>query len=599
MYEHLHMARGRARKAAAGLALAVLALSTLGCGPRAQPQAGPTPDAAAQRFADASRRYLAEYAAAHPVTATEWGLHAHDHALADLDATAMDARAAQIRALLTEIESIDATTLRGPARHDHRLLDHALRAELLELEEIRSWQRNPMLYNDEIASGLASLVDREFAPVGERMQALIARMDAIPRVIAAARANLRDVPRVFAETAVRLTQGTLSFLRTHLPAALAAQGVAAVEPALVQRFQAAHSRAVAEIEGFAAWLEREVLPTANGDFRLGRDLFQRKLRYEEHVDLTPEELRDRNENAIREYHAWIAREAARIDPDQPPAAVMEAIAADYPAPDALLDTSRQYMTQARQHVIDRALLTLPSDALPIVRPTPAYARTGFASMSVPGPFETRATQAYYNITLVDPSWDAARTHQHLTYFNHPGLLGISVHEAFPGHFVQLLYRPSLPSELRKVLLSGTLVEGWAHYTEQMMVDEGLGQGAPAVRLAQLRRALQRHARWYAGLALHVFDVPIPEAAARFQEIAYFAAFPALRETERGAYNPTYLYYALGRMQILALREEYRAQHAARGERFSLQEFHDRFLRLGLPPSLAREEMLSDGRDAVR
>jgi uncharacterized protein (DUF885 family) len=591
-----HAPSGRPR--AARILLLAPALLLLGCGPAAPSRTpagtpGAVDDPAAQRLAAASQRYIAEFAAAYPVTATGWGIHDHDHALGALDAAAIAARAEQVRGLLTEVEAM-AGALRGPARHDHRLLDHALRAELLELEEVRSWQRNPMLYNDEIASGMATLIDREFAPLAERMRSMTARMDAIPAVVAAARANLRDVPELFAETAIRLAQGTASFLRDDVPAALAAQGVAAVEasdPGLVRDFERAHARAVAEVEGFATWLERELLPGARGDFRLGRELFRRKLLYEEHVDLTPEALRDMNEAAIREYHAWVAREAARIDPGKPPAEVMAALASDYPQPDALLDTARQYMTQARQYVIDHHLLTLPSDEVPIVRPTPAYARTGFASMSPPGPFEDRATTAYYNITLVDPAWDAARTHQHLTYFNRPGLLGITVHEAFPGHFVQLLYRSQIPGELRKVIQSGTLVEGWAHYTEQMMVDEGLGQGAPEVRLAQLRRALQRHARWYAGLAVHVFDVPIEEAAARFQEIAYFAAYPALVETERASFNPTYLYYALGRMQILALREEYRARREASGQPFSLQEFHDRFLRLGLPPALAREAML--------
>jgi uncharacterized protein (DUF885 family) len=591
-----HAPSGRPR--AARILLLAPALLLLGCGqaaPSRTPAASPgaVDDPAAQRLAAASRRYIAEFAAAYPVTATGWGIHDHDHALGALDAAAIAARAEQVRGLLAEVEAM-AGALRGPARHDHRLLDHALRAELLELEEVRSWQRNPMLYNDEIASGMATLIDREFAPLAERMRSMTARMDAIPAVVAAARANLRDVPELFAETAIRLAQGTASFLRDDVPAALAAQGVAAVEasdPGLVRDFERAHARAVAEVEGFATWLERELLPGAHGDFRLGRELFRRKLLYEEHVDLTPEALRDMNEAAIREYHAWVAREAARIDPGKPPAEVMAALASDYPQPDALLDTARQYMTQAREYVIDHHLLTLPSDEVPIVRPTPAYARTGFASMSAPGPFEDRATTAYYNITLVDPAWDAARTHQHLTYFNRPGLLGITVHEAFPGHFVQLLYRSQIPGELRKVIQSGTLVEGWAHYTEQMMVDEGLGQGAPEVRLAQLRRALQRHARWYAGLAVHVFDVPIEEAAARFQEIAYFAAYPALVETERASFNPTYLYYALGRMQILALREEYRARREASGQPFSLQEFHDRFLRLGLPPALAREAML--------
>ena len=600
MFEHLHILPGRARGPRA-LPVVALALMISGCGPaqppaRAGQGAAETIDDATARVAAASRRHIAEFAAAHPVVATGWGIHDHDHALRDLDAAAIAARVEQVRALLAEVEAIAGETLRGPARHDHRLLEYDLRAELLELEEVRSWQRNPMLYNSEIAGALAGLIDREFAPLDERMRSLIARMDAIPGVVAAARANLRDVPRLFAETGLRLTHGTLSFLRHDVPAALAAQGLEAVQAsdaALVRDFERAHAAAVAEIEGFASWLEHELLPGAGGDFRLGRALFQRKLLYEEHVDLTPEALRDMNEAAIRAYQEWVAREAARIDPDQPAAEVMAAIAADYPPSDALLETARQYMDQARQHVIDRKLVTLPSDEVPIVRATPAYARTGFASMSAPGPFEDRATTAYYNITLADPAWDAARTHQHLTYFNRPGLLGITVHEAFPGHFVQLLYRAQVAGTLRKLVHAGTLVEGWAHYTEQMMVDEGLGDGAPEVRLAQLRRALQRHARWYAGLAVHVFDVPIEEAAARFQEIAHFAAFPALRETERAAYNPTYLYYALGRMQILALRDEYRAQREASGQPFSLQEFHDRFLRLGLPPALAREAMLAE------
>ena len=212
-------------------------------------------------------------------------------------------------------------------------------------------------------------------------------------------------------------------------------------------------------------------------------------------------------------------------------------------------------------------------------------------MSTPGPFENVATEAYYNITNVDPSWSNDQKEQHLTYFNYAGLYGISIHEAMPGHFVQLLFRRQVPSDVRKVFTPNTLVEGWAHYVAQMMIDAGLGDGDAAIRLGQLRRALQRHARWYAGLAMHAFDESLEPVTKRFQEIAFFAPFPALRETQRGTYNPTYLYYALGRMQILELREDYRAHVESRGEEFSLREFHDRFLKLGLPVSLAREVML--------
>jgi uncharacterized protein (DUF885 family) len=163
----------------------------------------------------------------------------------------------------------------------------------------------------------------------------------------------------------------------------------------------------------------------------------------------------------------------------------------------------------------------------------------------------------------------------------------------PGHYVHALYNRTLPTDVRKVFTPASLSEGWAHYVEQMMVDEGLGGPDPAVRLGQLRRALQRHARWYAGIELHTTDATIEETARTFAEIAHFAAFPAYRETLRGTYNPTYLYYALGRMQILELREEYGERCRARGEPFSLKEFHDRLLSLGLPLPLARRALLED------
>jgi uncharacterized protein (DUF885 family) len=272
---------------------------------------------------------------------------------------------------------------------------------------------------------------------------------------------------------------------------------------------------------------------------------------------------------------------------------MQRIAEDHPAPEQLIPTARRFVHTAQRFVLDHGLLTLPTDRLPVVRPTPEYARTGFASMSTPGPFETVATEAYFNVTNVDAAWPPDQQQQHLTYFNHAGLLGIAVHEVMPGHFVQLLYRQQVVSDVRKVFSPSSLVEGWAHYAEQMMVDEGLGDGAPEIRLGQLRRALQRHARWHVGLAMHAYGTSVEQAAEEFQRIAYFAPFPALRETQRGTYNPTYLYYALGRMEILELRDDYERHLRAQGEPFSLREFHDRLLRLGLPIPLARDVLIPD------
>lgn len=549
----------------------------------------PTPaDAEYSRFA---REYLDAYYASHPVRATNLGLHRYDARLTDLSAEAFQRRTEALRGWLARLERLDRPNLTGDAVFDVRILENALRAELLELEEVRDWQRNPMVYNSTIASGLSSLSQREFAPVEERVRSLMARMERIPAVVAAAKANLRDVPKPWAEQALRDTRGTVGFLRVDLPKALEAQGLAKVDAALRQELSAALAKATAEVEGFARWQETELLPKATGDFRLGRERYERKLALEEHVALTAEQLRDINERAIREYQAWVAREAARVDATKSPVEVMNALAHDHPSAEELIPLARKQLEECQRFVVERGLLTLPSERLPVVRETPPYARMGFASMDTPGPFEARATEAFYNITNVEPGWTEEQKAQHLTYFNRAGLLGITVHEGMPGHFVQLLYEARIPTEVRKVFTPASLVEGWAHYVEQMMVDEGLGGGDPAVRLGQLRRALQRHARWHAGLSMHAFDEPVEAAAKRYAEIAYFEPFPALREVQRGTFNPTYLYYALGRMQILKLREDYKRYLEARGQTFSLRDFHDRFLQLGLPVSLARQAMM--------
>lgn len=574
-------------------ALAVAALAACAPAPAAAPATAPAPQAGAanaeyERFA---REFLDWYYAANPVNSTYLGLHRFDERMPDVSRAAIDAEVAYLNGALSRLERIPRARLTGDAYFDREILDHAIRARLVDRTEVRGWRKDPSFYVNQVSGGLASLSSRTFAPLPQRMRSMMARMRQIPGVVAAAKANLDSVPRIFADDAVRNARGTVSFLENDLPGALAAQGFAQVDAGLKAEWAAAHGQAVRDMQAFAVWIQDSVVPRADGDFRLGKATFERKLRYDEHVDLTAEQLRDVNERAIREYHAWVAREAARIDPSRTAAQIMDSITRIHPTPETLIPTARAQLDTIKRFIVDRGIVTLPSDRMPVVRETPEYARGGFASMDTPGPFETVATEAYYNITNVEAGWTPEQKAQHLTYFNYPGLLGITVHEAMPGHFVQLLYMPQIPTEVRKVFLPSSVIEGWAHYTEQMMVDEGLGGGRPEVRLGQLRRALQRHARWNAGLSMHAFGTPMEDAAKRFEEIAFFAPFPALRETQRGAGDPTYLYYALGRMQILKLRDDYKRHVESTGRTFSLREFHDQFLRLGLPVSLARQAMI--------
>ncbi len=541
-------------------------------------------------FKRVSSAFLKAYYASHPIRATGLGIHAYDAQLPKLDAAARGERIAALKATLTELANIPRASLPTALGYDHQILEHAVRAELLELEKIRSWRHNPMGYGYRLGAAISSLVDRKFAPLDKRLEAAVARLQGFPALLAAAKANLADVPKTYASLGLKSLKGVVRFFNTDLQTALKAQGLAALPAPLQARWQAALKVAVSAVSEFANWLETELLPKANGDFRLGREVLEAKLRYEEHVSLTIDQLRDMNEAAIKRYTAWITAEAKKVDATKSAAQVIADIVKHHPTPETLIATADKYVKDAKKLVVAKNIVTLPMDTLPIVRPTPEYARSGFASVSVPGPFEDPKVAAYYNITNVAPSWSAEKKHQHLTYFNFPGLLGISVHEAMPGHYVQLAFRRRAASDLRKVFQTGSLVEGWAHYTEQMMVDEGLGDGDPKIRIGQLRRALQRHARWYAGLALHVYNVPLDKVVERYQQIAFFAKFPAQRESVRGTYNPTYLYYALGRMQILALRADYEKQRAAEGKPYRIGEFHDRLLSLNLPLSLARHAL---------
>lgn len=543
------------------------------------------------RFATLEGALLDWYYEEHPVRATELGVHTWDARLPAQDRASIQGRIDDLLDWLRQLDQVPTPLLEDHRRYDFAILEAAVRAELLSLEEVRPWANDPRYYTGLIAQGIGSLASRAYAPAADRAAAMAGRMSESLPVLEAARTNLRSPPRLWTELAIADTRGLVSYLR-DLPGALAAQGGGAEAAAALTEPTAS---LVDALESHVAWLEAELLPRSTGDFRLGEYLLQRKLLYEEHVNLGVAELDRLNEQKISEYRAWVARVAAEIDPARSPRAIMDSIARLHPTPEELLPTARALMRDAREWVLRTGIVSVPTDRMPEVVPTPPYARGGFAAMDAPGPFEEAGLQAYFYITNVDPAWSEEQQRQHLTYFNRAGLLGVTVHETFPGHFVQLAHLRQVESRTRKTFVPRSLTEGWAHYAEQLVLDEGFGDGDPVLRMGQLRRALQRHARWYAALALHAFRQPIDDVVERYMEIAYFDEFPARREVIRATYDPTYLYYALGRMQLLELRDAYREKLEDRRQDFSLREFHDAVLELGLPLSLASEALLNPPR----
>jgi hypothetical protein len=293
----------------------------------------------------------------------------------------------------------------------------------------------------------------------------------------------------------------------------------------------------------------------------------------------------------RLQHEFVAV-AHGIDKSKTPREVYAQISQDHPKPDELLSSVKGVLNHLKDICTTKGIVTIPSEDELKVEETPPFMRAlTFASMDAPGPFERVAKEAYYHVTLPEKDWDAKKTEEHMRFFCRGDLINTSVHEAYPGHYVQGLWMKQAPSKTRKLLYCGTNSEGWAHYCEEMMADEALAEGDKKLKLVQLHDALLRVCRYIVGIRMHTQKMSLSEAVAFFEKEGYQEHANAEREAKRGTMDPTYLVYTLGKLQILQLREDYKK---AKGDQFSLKEFHNNFLAQGCPPlKLVRQALLGD------
>ncbi len=538
------------------------------------------PNQAFHTFVDV---YFLERFAAYPSEATAAGVHELDDQLEDMSKPAIQRRIQTLHRQLEELTSFKPDTLSFDESIDKLTLDGQIRSELQSLETLKTWETNPMGYIAIPGGAVDGLVKRNFAPAADRIKSATARMKQIPALHAAARANITNPPKEFTDLAIRMAKGSIGFFEKSLPTWVKSTGVN--DPKLLDDFNASVASASASTKATLTWLETEVKPRSNGVYAIGEANFLAKLKYDELVEISLADLLAKGEaNLEKDYKAFVAT-AKKIDASKTPAEVMKMLSNDHPSADDLIPSAKRSIEEARQFLIDRKIVTVPSDVRPRIEETPAYARSGsFASMDTPGPYETKATEAFYYITPVEKDWDAKHAEEHLRLYNPPVMSMINVHEAYPGHYLQFLYAPKFPTKTRKLVFCGTNVEGWAHYTEQMMVDEGFGGGDPKIRLAQLQEALLRDCRYVVGVKLHTKGLTVEEGAKIFVEKSFQEPANAYEESRRGAYNPTYLYYTFGKLQILDLREEFKAKNKG-----SLEDFHNAYVSQGgIPIPLVRK-----------
>jgi uncharacterized protein (DUF885 family) len=556
------------------LRLAAVLLLVTACAPRS---AAPTPPPGGEfsRFVDeyfeAGNRYS-------PTSAVAYGFHDYDDQLEDLGRARVEARIAELHGLLDRLAKSDAATLSFDDAIDATAIGNDARAQLLDLETLRTWERNPMSYASLPGQALDVLMKRDFAPKQARLRSVVRRLRGIPAIYAAARANVKNPARPFTELAVIMAKGSTSFLEESVP-------VWARVAALLAELTQANQAAVAESKAFVTWLETDLLPRSTGDYALGKDLFLEKLRLEEMVELPLDELLAKGEAQLQKDRAAYLATAKLIDPTRDALAVALELSKDHPSPDDLIPAVARSVEAARKFLVDKDLITIPSEVRPKVAETPPYDRgSSFASMDTPGPYETKATEAFYYVSPVEKDWDAAHVDDYLRAYAYPIMAMVNVHEAFPGHYVQFLYGPRVPTKTRKLLGAGSNAEGWAHYTEEMMVDQGFGGGDPRIRLAQLEEALLRDCRYVVGIKEHTAGMTVEQGARLFVEQCAQTPANGLMEARRGTFNPTYLYYTLGKLMIKDLRDEYMSKKGA-----SLKQFHDAFVSQGaLPIPLTRK-----------
>ena len=547
-----------------------------------------------------AEEFIKGWLAAHPLTATSLGFHEYDGRINDFTRLSLDAELSRLKRFEERLKRFDLTRLSTRSAIDLRILQSAIRKDLFDLEDFGIFENNPMTYAQ--ALDINVYIKRNFAPLEERVRHIITIENQVPNIVIAAKTNLAPVlPRPYVELAIQIARGAAEFLKKDLVEALKELK----DEKLVGAFAVSNRKASLALLDYANWLEKEKLPKATAPWALGEEKYRRLLAEGELVDAPPGRLLEIGLAELTREQGAFAAAAKIIDPEKPAPEVFKEVQKDHPTAENLLGDTAKNLETIRQFLVDRDLITLPSKVRADVKETPRYARaTSFASMDTPGPFEKKGAEAYYYVTPVEPEWPEQQKEEWLTAFNYYTTDVVSIHEAYPGHYTQFLHlNASEATKTGKIFGSYAFVEGWAHYTEKMMLDEGFGSSrnpapsqeeivrAAKYRIAQSDEALLRLCRLAVSIRMHTQNMSLDEATKFFQENCHYEEKTARHEAMRGTYDPGYLNYTLGKLQILKLREDFKAQE---GSDFSLKKFHDQMLDHGMPPiRLLREIMLKD------
>jgi uncharacterized protein (DUF885 family) len=537
------------------------------------------------RFVD---DYLNDLHAHHPALAAASGIHAWDGQLEDYSSAGLGAEIAAIKKFQERLAKIPPLALATSDLFDYQILSSNMKARLLELEQIQTYKRNPAIYSDIISNSFLQIAMYDYAPADSRLRHAIAKEKLVPRLIDSARANTDKIPAIFLKVALDNFKGTLGFIQKDLPLAFAS-----VKDAKLQaEFKKSTKVAGEALAGFIKHLEKQKPDPAVG-FAIGKANYEAKLRFEEGLDIPVDTLLRIAYRELQKTQDEFRKTCARINGKADPFLFWSQVQKDHPKAGTLVEEAQKQLDTLKKFIEEKQIVTLPEAEPPVVAATPDFMRWSTASMWTPGAFESRPLPSRYLITDVDPKWNEREREEYLGSINYPQLWSTSIHEAYPGHYIQGVFLTRVQSKVRKTaaLAPASFVEGWAHYTEQMMLEEGFGGGDPKIKLGQLADTLLRLCRFVVGIRLHTEGLTVSEGTRFFMDNAYMGETPSRIEAERGTFDPTYLVYTVGKLMILKMRDDYKRIH--KGE-FSLQEFHDHLLAVGQAPLWVHRQALMPG-----
>ena len=544
-------------------------------------------------FEKLSEEFIDGYLAWRPQSGVSLGYHQYDGKIADYSKASIDAEIVRLKDFDTKFSEIDSASLSAKKYYDWKMLHSNIKRELFNFENFEVYTKNPMTYAGAI--DVSIYIKRNFAPLEQQIKSIIAIENQAPKLYEDAKANLQDslaLPHI--QLAIEIAKGSASFLGNDLLVAL--KGVK--NDSLMKAFNSANKKAIDAINGYVTFLEKEKLPKANNDYAIGKENYQKMLLYGEGIIMSADAILAIGMKELQKEQAAFNAAAKIINPNKKPIDVYNDMQKEHPTAAGLIPDSKKNLEAIRQFLIDNKIVTMPSEVRVKLEETPAFARaTSTASMDTPGPFETKATEAYYYITPVDSKWTPKQAEDWLAQFNFYTTDVVSVHEAYPGHYTQFLHlNASDASKIQKIFGSYAFIEGWAHYTEVMMLDAGFGNSGDPIkaakyRMAQSGEALLRLCRLCVSIKTHCYGMNVEDATTFFMSNWYQGEKSSSQEALRGTYDPGYLFYTLGKLQILKLQEDYKKQE---GNNYNLQKFNDAMLDNGMPPiQIMRELLLKD------